>query len=249
MFSAVRMRLNFANVAMTVALVFAMSGGALAAAKHYLITSTKQINPRVLDQLKGRAGTAGAAGQPGLVGREGPVGKEGPQGAPGKEGPQGVLGKEGPEGKEGRQGPPGEEGPLPPHTLPATRTEMGSWTISAGAGNHPVAAISFSIPLAAPLDETHVHYVEEGGNGTTCPGTATQPKAEPGNLCVYQVFTENIELEGGLAKGAFISNPSEPSFSGMQGAAVGGALVHLVAEGGATSVYAYGVWAVTGIGN
>jgi hypothetical protein len=45
-----RRHLSYANVTATLALVFAMSGGALAA-KHYLLTSTKQISPKVLKQL------------------------------------------------------------------------------------------------------------------------------------------------------------------------------------------------------
>ena len=56
-----RRHLNYANVVATFALVFAMSGGALAA-KHYLINSTKQIKPSVLKQLKGNAGKTGPAG-------------------------------------------------------------------------------------------------------------------------------------------------------------------------------------------
>ncbi len=62
-----RRRLSYANVTATLALVFAMSGGALAA-NHYLINSTKQINPKVLKKLKGNAGAPG---------KEGPSGKEG----------------------------------------------------------------------------------------------------------------------------------------------------------------------------
>lgn len=42
-----RRHLSYANVVATLALVFAMSGGALAA-KHYLVNSTKQFNPKVL---------------------------------------------------------------------------------------------------------------------------------------------------------------------------------------------------------
>jgi hypothetical protein len=42
-----RKHLTYANVAATLALVFAMSGGALAA-KHYLVTKTSQISPKVL---------------------------------------------------------------------------------------------------------------------------------------------------------------------------------------------------------
>jgi hypothetical protein len=80
-----RRRFSYANVAATLALVLSMSGGALAA-KHYLINSTKQINPKVLKKLKGKAGKPGAAGLPGAAGPTGPAGptgKEGPTGAAG----------------------------------------------------------------------------------------------------------------------------------------------------------------------
>ena len=50
-----RRRLSYANVTATLALVFAMSGGALAA-NHYLINSTKQISPKVLKKLTGKPG-------------------------------------------------------------------------------------------------------------------------------------------------------------------------------------------------
>lgn len=48
---ALRRNLSYANVTATLALVFAMSGGALAA-KHYLVNSTKQLNPRVIHSLE-----------------------------------------------------------------------------------------------------------------------------------------------------------------------------------------------------
>ena len=48
---ALRRNLSYANVTATLALVFAMSGGALAA-KHYLLNSTSQVNPRVLRSLE-----------------------------------------------------------------------------------------------------------------------------------------------------------------------------------------------------
>jgi hypothetical protein len=54
--------LSYANVTATLALVFAMSGGALAA-NHYLVNSTEQINPKVLKKLKGATGTTGAVGK------------------------------------------------------------------------------------------------------------------------------------------------------------------------------------------
>jgi hypothetical protein len=92
-----KLRLTYANIVATLALVFAMSGGALAASK-YLITSTKQISPKVVKALKGKNGPMGLQG---LQGKEGAPGKEG---LAGKEGKEGLRGKE---GKEGEEGPPG----------------------------------------------------------------------------------------------------------------------------------------------
>jgi len=78
----IRRHLSYANVAATMALVFAMGGTAIAA-KHYLITSTKQIKPSVLKALTGNTGKTGPAGPqgiPGAPGGTGSTGKEGPQG-------------------------------------------------------------------------------------------------------------------------------------------------------------------------
>ena len=91
MFSSIRRHLNYANVVATLALVFAMSGGALAAS-HYLINSTKQINPKVLKKLRSARGTSGATGPRGATGAGGPTGREG---TPGKEGAAGKEGQPG----------------------------------------------------------------------------------------------------------------------------------------------------------
>jgi hypothetical protein len=80
--------LNYANVTATLALVFSMSGGALAA-NHYLISSTKQIKPSVLKSLKGNAGGNGAPGATGPTGPAGPSGSAGSQGKEGAPGPAG----------------------------------------------------------------------------------------------------------------------------------------------------------------
>jgi hypothetical protein len=76
----IKPRLTYANVAATLALVFSMTGGALAA-KHYLITSTKQISPKVISALKGKAGPRGLAGSQGPAGSAGPAGPAGPAGS------------------------------------------------------------------------------------------------------------------------------------------------------------------------
>jgi hypothetical protein len=80
-----RRHLSYANVVATMALVFAMSGGALAAS-HYLITKTSQIKPSVLKKLKGNVGHTGVTGATGATGAQGPTGKEGQPGSPGASG-------------------------------------------------------------------------------------------------------------------------------------------------------------------
>lgn len=197
MLSALRKRMSYANVVATLALLFAMSGGALAAS-HYLITSTKQIKPSVLASLKGKAGAAGKAGPAGPVGPAGPAGagSQGPAGATGGTGKEGPVGKEGPLGKEG---PAGKEGSpwTAGGTLPKKKTETGVWAAVAGPfvenleGSFVVVPISFTIPLAhAP----NVTIVTGGAFGSSeCPSTQSEleagaiAKAAAGFLCVYGV--------------------------------------------------------------
>lgn len=93
------------NGVLVIALVLAMSGGAYAASK-VLITSTKQISPKVLKELRGDAGPSGPTGP------TGPVGSSGAKGETGPEGKTGTEGQTGPEGKsvKGETGPPGPKG-------------------------------------------------------------------------------------------------------------------------------------------
>jgi hypothetical protein len=84
MFKIMGGRLSYANVTATIALVLSMSGGAVAAS-HYLINSTKQINPRVLKRLRGGTGPRGPVGPPGPAaavppGAAGAMGGIGPPG-------------------------------------------------------------------------------------------------------------------------------------------------------------------------
>ena len=203
MLSGIRKRVTYTNVAMTLALVFAMTGGAYAAGK-VLITSTKQIKPSVLAQLKGKTGANGAAGAQGPTGAAGAQGAAGPQGAAGAvgaEGPAGPVGGTGPKGANGKNGEPWTAG----GTLPVGSTETGSWsygpiaqTSAPGSSLHvPVA--SFAIPLKSELSSQNVHYINmnkkeeiENENGELeevtpqhCPGSASAPEADSGNLCVY----------------------------------------------------------------
>jgi hypothetical protein len=74
--------------------LFVASTGTSIAARHYLITSTKQIKPSVIKALKGAKGPRGQS-VTGLTGAQGPKGDTGATGAPGA---QGAKGDQGPAG-------------------------------------------------------------------------------------------------------------------------------------------------------
>jgi hypothetical protein len=67
--------------------LFVALGGTSLAASHYVVNSTKQINPKVIKKLKGNRGPRGAAGL------TGPAGPQGPQGAAGAPGTTNVFSK------------------------------------------------------------------------------------------------------------------------------------------------------------
>lgn len=185
----IKPKLSYANVAATLALFFAMTGGALAA-HHYLITSTKQISPKVISALKGKTG---------------------------KTGPAGPQGKEGLSGKEGKEGKQGEPGPLIA-TLPSGKTERGAYgfasTRPSGAGFTPATETSYPIPLSfTPA----VNIITASGSPTAnCPGNAENPTATAGNLCVYEeredvkLLVENLPAKGHFGFLAFFLASGAP---------------------------------------
>lgn len=251
MFKAARSRITFANVTATLALVFAMTGGAYAA-KRYLITSTKQISPSVLKSLKGANGKNGAAGIAGPQGAAGTPGAKGADGAAGPAGPAGSAGTAGADGKAGKEGKEGKEGSpwTAGGTLPAGSTETGAF--SSGffhtGSEKTTVAISFPIPLAAPLDATHVHIVhlEEVEVPEECEGTVENPQATPGNLCLYEGAARLPEEEAEEElKIASITNLE--SFN-VKGASPAGANVvsNFTGFNEPEAVQIIGAWAVTG---
>jgi hypothetical protein len=153
-----RRHLSYANVVATLALVLA-TGGTAIAARHYLISSTGQISPKVLNKLKGRAGA---------------------RGAPGPSGPQGPSGATGSEGREGKQG---VQGPFP-GVLPGGVTVRGSWAGGSSATGTAYESISFGFTFASAPKFNFVpgpSSVPAGCAG----GTSSNPTAQPGNLCLY----------------------------------------------------------------
>jgi hypothetical protein len=250
MFSRIRKRFTYTNVAATLALVFAMSGGAYAA-NRFLITSTKQISPKVLKALKGVRGANGANGANGAPGANGPAGPAGPGGPTGPGGGPGPKGETGERGEKGEKGDPGTTGFT--ETLPSGKSETGQWGTAqhiSEVGEKIILGLSFPIPLATPLNEEHVHYIGEGeGEGepkenlpTGCAGNVTKPKAELGNLCVFTRIAVNFTS----FKHVVIPFAIEDVEAGEHGAGKSGAYLLAELAGSETGkIVADGDWVVT----
>ena len=259
-----RRHLTYANVVATTALVFAMSGGALAAT-HYLITSPKQIKPSVLSALKGKpgpSGPAGANGTNGSAGEKGPSGEKGPQGNPGTAGTNGTgtngesvtvakLAKKEDGCNEGGakfsnktgeatacNGEPAAGGGYP-ETLPAGKTETGTWAYGGPGEGHQHLPISFTIPLEKGIEAGHVEFVEEGSaGGANCDGGEVEdPKAKAGYLCIYTGSDSAFQADGGI-----FTEVTQVGNVLTEGTNTAGGVL-LIAEEQAT--YGSGTWAVT----
>jgi hypothetical protein len=238
MFTAIRGRITYASVALTLALLFAMSGGAYAA-KRYLITSTQQISPKVLKQLHGASGAPGAAGAGGAQGPAGPAGSQGPAGGPGPTGPKGPEGAAGKNGENGKEGSPWTLG-----GLPKGASETGTWTIHQDKGARAtLASIPFPVPLAKELDEEHVHFIAEGETPPTgCSGSFEKPAAASGNLCV---FTNTIRALPSLAPVVIAFKVFSVEAS-APGAGRTGAYLSVLGGEATEEAFGTGDWVVTG---
>jgi hypothetical protein len=264
--SRIRPRLTYANVIATLAMVFAMTGGAYAASK-ILITSTKQIKPSVLAQLKGKPGPAGANGAAGAQGPAGPAGPAGPQGPAGAKGENGAPGAPGEKGATGPKGAAGKNGePWTPNgTLPPGASETGTWAMGEVPVTNSVlfpvkwkAAISFTIPLAAPLDNSEkcgetgepacvVHIFEETSIPAGCSGTivgtrVTELKAEPGNVCIWITHSVDIEIPIKARELYPFDIETGEAGAGTHGLVLSSSLLRKAEE----EAGAEGTWAVTG---
>jgi len=260
-----RLRDQFSTTALIcsiIALVFAMLGGAYAATQPQTKKTKVVKGPRGPRGKQGKPGPQGPAGPAGPKGDAGAKGSSGQDGQPGKDGASvevseliepecdggngaevkvkgaasGVLVCEGPEGSPWTAG----------GTLPSNATETGSWAFSASdvAGNNILAPISFSLPLTAQLESAHVHFQglpTEEEFEAACPGTVTNPKANPGELCVYY-----SEFEVNALFNANFLSISRLTSIGQSGTSQSGAVLRFAFSGAAGErANGFGSWAVT----
>jgi hypothetical protein len=141
-----------------------------------------------------------------------------------------LKGNRGPAGAAGTPGEKGDTGPPGPlvDTLPTGKTLRGSYSfggVSAASGYHPVETLTYQFPLTS---SPTINIIDVSGAATTaCPGSATNPQATAGNLCVYQ-----SRNDGGL------------TFQVTDANRFGAAFYFPIAT--STSYEFEGTWAVTG---
>jgi Collagen triple helix repeat (20 copies) len=247
MLSPLRNRFGIPGVISVIALVFAMLGGAYAA--------TDNGGGKATASAKGKPGPRGKPGKPGPTGPAGPQGAQGPAGANGKDGINGSSGSKGATGAtgatgKGTTGPTGATGATGvtgstglsgfTATLPPEATETGAFAGRTDVNGFGTTMVSLAIPLAealanaAPGEKTHIIDVVNGDPvPTECAGgTIAEPKADPGNLCLWANHGAVIEVTNLLW-------PSNPAQSGVEKT---GARVNFE---GAENAAIFGTWAVT----
>lgn len=169
-----RKRLTYANVMSSIAVFLVVAGGSAFAATQLAKNSvgTKQLKKEAVTLSKiNRAAKSALKGATGLRGL------------------QGVPGAPGPKGERGEPGPLLE-------ALPSGKTLKGGYTYAGHyvSGYRPTDLIAYPVPLAF-TPTAHVIAIN-GAPTAECPGTAEEPKAAPGSLCVYQTRNDSSTALG-----------------------------------------------------
>jgi hypothetical protein len=241
-----------------VALVAALGGGAYAASGGLSGKQKKEVE-KIAKKFAGKPGKNGTNGTNGANGPTGPAGAKGDAGAAGTNGTSGTNGTDGVSvtsksvsvGASACEGRGGSEfkssSPAPTFACNAETsgelspgaTETGVWSVGqlpevepAGTPAFAYVPISFPSPLPEGEAPLTVELIEEGATGTGCKGTAEEPTAEEGFLCVYMTPTSG-ELTLLAALDPNVETPAA-------GAGRNGTILELTYEGFARG---YGTWA------
>lgn len=187
MLSAVHKRLTYANVAMTLALVFAMTGGAFAVTSNGGGASAT-ISAKKKGKAKVLRGPRGPQGPEGKQGPAGAKGETGPPGAKGETGPAGPAGEKGPQGPTGVQGPGGATGAAGVNGENVTVTALSKGNANCAEGGAELS------------NKTGTAFACNGMNGTGGSGSGCleSGKSETGQWALNAIVTS-----GNVAKNLF----------------------------------------------
>lgn len=107
--------------------------------------------------------------------------------------------------------------------LPTGPIEMGTWSVTGTTADTGgiLVPLTFSTPLPVALESAEVHYEEQAAFETFCKGNSSNPRPEPGNLCVYANPTDGVPANATFGG---IFNPSG-SIGGANGAGRTGAVL------------------------
>lgn len=249
-----------------VALVAALAGTAIAAGA--LTPTQKKEVKKIAKKYAGKQGPTGPLGPqgaPGAAGANGTNGVDGANGADGEDGTNGTNGKSVTVGTatseecsdggttvqvegnaaskkaicNGAEGATGPAGPTET-TLPPGKTITGNWSFGSSINVFGAfATINFPLKVSpAPK----VRWMAEGAAPTEkCPGAVNNPKAAPGNVCIYVSEIKNSDdgkgIPNGLTEGAS-GSAYGPDFTAGLGFEV---QLKVPTE----EAYGFGSWAVT----
>ena len=214
MISRIHSKLGTAGLVVAiVALVAALTGAAFAAGGGLTSTQKKEVK-KIAKKYAGKPGAQGPIGPQGAPGKDGANGANGADGTDGANGKSVVLTAEaaGANCKAGGTKVEVEGNAASKKyvcngqtgftaTLPSGATETGVWATGTNDGAS-IIPLSFNIPLATAPE--FLRYVTEAGlerylapgpeikevTPEHCLGTAEEPKAEAGYVCVYALEEE-----------------------------------------------------------
>ena len=226
-----------------IALIAALSGVAVAAAG---LNGKQKKEVKKIAKSVAIPGPAGPAGAAGPAGPKGDTGAKGDKGDTGEKGAQGEKGAKGDSvtgaaiaagGVCGTEtgvkytlnatstnicnGLDGESGFT--EVLPPGETETGAWAFGpADAEGAEMISFSYNIPLEEAIPTANIHYVKATGTKPAeCQGSATEPTAAPGHLCIYAAVEEGVTYENFLNQ-SFTGGAAVILIHGKEGIAIGG---------------------------
>lgn len=248
MFSRIHNKLGTAGLVVAiVALVAALAGTAIAAVG--LNSQQKKEVKKIAKKFAGKQGPIGPVGPQGSQGPAGPAGKDGTNGTNGANGKSVNTGNEaaGTGNCEGQGGVwvevegsgtkryvcNGEDG-----ASGASGTMTGDWSFTAKGPAGVLMSISYPerLPAGVSFPAEGENFIGPGETATTdCPGSASNPEALPGNLCLYAEGVTSAGTGTDKHPTGYFGYTSDPR---------SGATVEFAIDSEAEG-YGFGSWAVT----